>query len=179
MAEEARKKPAKEEESAPKKKGLPLKTMIMLAAVLLIEGVAISAVFLMAGGPAPVRGESSADDPAIVAEQPAEVLVIADKFQNTRRGRAYLYDTEIYIVVANKYKESIEESIEAKRAAITADVAVIIRKAEPAYLMEHELSTLKRQIRAALDQRLGSDSDGKPYVQEVLITRCDEYRSDG
>lgn len=162
----------------PGKKKLPLKTLLLLAAVLLIEAVAISAVFILAG-PASVRADGAVDDAEAKMELPAEVLVLADKFQNTRRGRAYLYDTEVYVVVANKYKDQIEDTIEAKQAAITADVATIIRKAEPAHLMEHELSTLRRQIHAALDKRLGYQPNGEPYIQEVLITRCDEYRSDG
>lgn len=160
-------------------KRLPFKTLLMLVAVLLIEGAAISAVFILAG-PADVKAEGKLEDPLAAQEAPAEVLVLADKFQNTRRGRAYLYDTEIYIVVATKHREQIEAAIESKKAAITADIATIIRKAEPAHLMEHELATLRRQIQASLDKRLGYQlGDGEPYIQEVLITRCDEYRSDG
>jgi len=177
MAEEAKKPDTAAAADAGKKK-LPLKTLVLLAAVLLIEGVAISTVFILAG-PADVKAEGALPDPQALLDQPAEVLVLADKFQNTRRGRAYLYDTEVFIVVATKNKQPIEASIEAKKAAITADIATIIRKAEPAHLMEHELATLRRQIHAALDKRLGYQPDGTPFIQEVLITRCDEYRSDG
>lgn len=177
MAEDP-KKSESASSAEPAKKKLPLKTIILLAAVLLIEGVAISAVFILAK-PSTASADGALQDPQALLEKPAEVLVLADKFQNTRRGRAYLYDTEVYIVVAAKYKEPIEAAIEEKKAAITADVATIVRKAEPAHLMEHELATLRRQIQAALDKRLGYDQDGNPYIQEVLITRCDEYRSDG
>ncbi|MFW5681654.1 MAG: hypothetical protein ACOC1G_01495, partial [Phycisphaeraceae bacterium] len=76
-----------EKQKAPEKKKLPIKTILIVAGVLLVEAVAISAVFIFSGGPSEVRAQDMANDPALVAEQPAEVLVIADKFQNTRVGR--------------------------------------------------------------------------------------------
>ncbi|MEX1017134.1 MAG: hypothetical protein WDZ31_10365, partial [Phycisphaeraceae bacterium] len=86
------------------KKGFPIKTMLILFAVLALEGAAISAVFMLSGGPQDARAEGAVEDEAARAEQPVEVLVIADKFQNTRTGRSYLYDTEIYIVIKRKHR---------------------------------------------------------------------------
>ena len=157
---------------------LPLKTALILAAVLLIEGAAISGAFLLSRGPTPVQAEEAPGHAAALAEQPVEVLLVAEKFQNTRTGRPYLYDTEIYIVIRQKDQERIEARIEAMRAQITTSLATIFRRAEPSYLLEPELSTLTRQIQADLDEQLGRDEEGEPYVQEVLIKKCMQFRSD-
>ena len=174
----------KQNEAAPaapaEKKKLPLKTILIVAAALLVEAGAITAVFVFAGGPAKVQAEGAAADAAALAEQPVEVLVIADKFQNTRTGRTYLYDTEIYIVAKRKDEAAVKAALEVKKAQINADVSTIFRRAEPAHLLEPTLATLSRQVKAALDQRLGHgavDAAASP-VQEVLITKCTQIRVD-
>ncbi len=174
MAEQVKDEAAPEQE----KRKLPLKTIIILAAVLLVEAAVISAVFLLSGGPAEVRADGNVDERAAVLEQPVEVLVIADKFQNTRTGRAYLYDTEIYIEIRRKHQGDVEQRIDTMRQGIKEDIAKVFRKAEPAHLLETELSTIRRQIRAALDERLGRDEQGEPYVERVVIPKCHQFRAD-
>lgn len=169
---------ASEEAAQPEKKKLPIKTAAILTVALVLEAVAISAAFMFAGGPATVHAEGAPHDEAALAEQPVELLVAADKYQNTRTGRPYLYDTEIYLVTKAKFQEDMEAKIEMMGAQISTDIATIFRRAEPAHLLEPELSTLTRQIRAALDNRLGFDEDGKPFVDEVLIKKCMQFRAD-
>ncbi len=169
----------KNENPAPSaKKGLPVKAMAVVIAVLVIEGVVITAAFLLAGGPEEVQADPAAIDAAAQAEMPVEVLVIADKFQNTRSGRSYLYDTEVHIVVRQKHLGQVTAKIDTMRARISTDVAEIFRKAEPTHLLEPELSTLRRQITAALTDRLQYDEDGNPLVMEVVIPQCKQYRAD-
>lgn len=179
MAEETKdaQTPAEGAAEEPKKK-LPIKTVAIMGVVLALEAVAISAAFMLAGGPATVHADAAAHDEAAAAEQPVELLVAADKYQNTRTGRPYLYDTEIYVVTKVKHQEDMELKIETMGAQISTDIATIFRRAEPAHLLEPELSTLTRQINAALDNRLGFDEDGKPFVDEVLIKKCMQFRAD-
>ncbi|MEM0914149.1 MAG: hypothetical protein AAGB29_10065 [Planctomycetota bacterium] len=165
-------------ESAEPKKGLPIKTIVAVVAVLLIEAIAISAVFMLAQGPEAVVADEAAVDAAAEGERPVEHMVVADKFQNTRTGRAYLYDTEVYIVVKNKHLGDVVDRIDAMRARVSTDIAEIFRKAEPSHLLEPELATLRRQIGAALTERLGYDADDEPLVMEVVIPRCKQYRAD-
>ncbi len=160
------------------KKKFPIKTLIIMLVVLIIEGAAISAAFLLSGGPEEVKADGAAEDEAAMMEQPVEVLVVSDKFQNTRSGRSFLYDTEVYIVIRGKHQDYIDRAIENMRAQISTEIATIFRRAEPSHLLEPELSTLTRQIRAALDKRFGHDDEGEPYVQEVLIRKCTQYRAD-
>ena len=178
MAEEKNNDAPAPADGPAEKKGLPIKAIIAVLVVLLIEGAAISAAFLMAGGPQEVKADAAAVDLAAQAEQPVEVLVIADKFQNTRSGRSYIYDTEVYIVVRRKHEADVTETIENMNARISTDIAEIFRKAAHTHLLEPELSTLRRQISAALTDRLQYDEEDNPLVMEVVIPKCKQYRAD-
>lgn len=172
---------AEQNDNAKQKTGgkkLPLKTILVLVAVLLVEGLAVSALFWFAGKPADVRADGSAMEQAALREEPVEVLVVEDRFQNTRTGRTYLYSTEVYIVLANKHQDRVTADLESMKAQVHSDIATIFRRAEPAHLLEPELATLRRQIRATLDKHLGFDEEGNPIVQEVLIPKCIPFRAD-
>ncbi len=164
----------KNEPQAEKKK-LPIKTILVVLAALLIEAGAIIGVFMFAAGPSPVQADGMSSQAALTGEQPIEVLVVSGKFQNTRSGRAYLYDTEVWIVVKSKYEQEVVASQESIQAAIKSDVTTIFRRAEPAHLRESELSTLTRQIKAALDKRFGYDPDGNSYVQDCFLAEFKEF----
>jgi hypothetical protein len=166
------------ESAAPEKKKLPIKTAIVLLVALLIEGAAISAVFIFAKGPEPIRADATVSDEMAEAERQVEVLVIAEKFQNTRTGRSYLYDTEIYVIIRNKYVDQVDQSIQGMQAQLSTEIATIFRRAEPSYLMEPELATLTRQVGAVLMEKLGLDSENEPYVMGTLIKKCIRIRAD-
>lgn len=159
-------------------KKLPWKTVLVLVAVLLVEGLAVSALFWFAGKPAEVRADGSTADQTAVLKQPVEVLVVEDRFQNTRTGRPYLYDTQVYVILARQHEQAVAASLESMKAQIHSDVATIFRRAEPSHLLEPELATLRRQIQAALTRHIGHDDEGEPIVQEVLIPKCMQYRAD-
>jgi len=160
------------------KKKLPMKTILVLAAVLLVEGAVISLVFLLSAGPSPVAANTAAEDAAAKAEEPVELLIVSDSFQNTRSGRTYIYETEVWVVVRRKHDEVVKKSLEGLNAQLTADIATIFRKAEPSYLLDPNLATLTRQIKASVDERLGEDADGKPVADKVLIKKFMQFRAD-
>lgn len=160
------------QEAAETGKKFPMKTLLIMVGIVVIEGAAISAAFLVAGGPSDVNADGLAIDAAVEAEKPVEVLVVSDKFQNTRSGKIYLYDTEIYIVIRQKHKEKLDGDLESMSAAISTDIATIYRRAEPAHLTEPTLATLTRQIKSTLDNRFKKDEKGDSIVQEVLIRKC-------
>lgn len=165
-------------DAAPKKK-FPLKTLLMLAGVLLLEVVTIFVAFTMAGGPAPVSADHTGANLLVDdGNKEAEELVIEDRFANSRRGDVYLYDTEIYVVTKKKHQEKVKADLKSMSAQVHSDMLTIFRRADPNFMHEDELQTLSRQIKAALDARIGRDADGEPIVRRVLITRCTEYRID-
>lgn len=167
-----------EQAAAPAKKKLPIKTLIVLLAALIIEGVAISAVFIFAKGPEPIRADANLAEGLADEEKQVEVLVISEKFQNTRTGRSYLYDTEIYVIIRKKYADKIDADIQGMQAQLSTEIATIFRRAEPSYLMEPELATLTRQVGAVLTKKLKVDDEGEPYVMGTLIKKCIRIRAD-
>ena len=165
-------------EQSPKKK-LPIKALIAVVVVLLVEAVAITAVFMLTGQPEPVQADTTAVDAVAEEDKEIEQLLLQRKFQNTRTGRAYLYDTTIYYTVKKKHLENAEARKEENYARIEAEISAIFRQAEPSYLMEPKLSTLSRQIKALLHKRIGNDieGDGKPYVIDVIMS-MNRFRAD-
>ena len=170
-----------EEQAQPEdaKKKVALSTLLILAAILLIEGAGISAAFLLSGGPAKVGAADVAKDAEARMNELVEELVVTGRFQNTKTNRSFLYDSEIYIKVRRKYQEEIKTELESKRAAITMEIATIIRSAEPVHLGEPRLATLTRQIKAALQDILSADMDtGESKVEQVSIPKFIRYKSD-
>ena len=164
-------------EQAPKKK-LPIKTLAIIAGVLLLEMATAFGVYMMAGG---ANGSDAAVPPGFVlpdhSNDLVEELVIEDRFANSKQGPVFMYDTQIYIKVKLKFQPKVQELLKSMNASITADVATIFRRAEPSYMHEDALQTLTRQIKEVLDQRL-LDDEKKSMVEAVMITRCHEYRAD-
>ena len=157
---------------------MPLKILMVLGAVVVIEAVVICGIFWMAGPPGNAVGADLGGADAIdEGEQLVEVVVVTDKFQNTQSGVAYQYDTEVYIVIARKHEGDVTESLEAMQKQIETDIATLFRKAQPAQLEEPELSTMTRQIQSLLDEWIGYD-EGEAIVQKVLIRKCDRFRVD-
>lgn len=168
-----------QEDAAPKKKGVPVKTVLLLGAFLVVEAVTVLAVIMMTGKPSDVHAEATVEDKMLSLEQRVEELVVEDKFVNQLRGETIIYDTEVYVIVRRKYQEKVQDSIEIMKARLTTDVANIIRAAQPAHFNEPEYATLTRQIKAALDKRFGRDLiEDAPYVEEVLVKRLIPYKAD-
>ena len=167
---------------APAKKRLPMKMIIIIiiAIVMVVEGAIFGAgVMLLGDKPPSASAEGLTEDSKAAVLEPVEVLLIGDKFQNTRQGsQAYLYDATIYIVVRRGDQSYIEAEIEANMARISEEVTEIFARAEPAQLNEPERLTLKRQILERCEKRFGEDPDGEAYVQDVVISNWKRFSSD-
>ena len=161
----------------PAKKKFPVKAIVLILALLLIEAGAFTAVMILGGGPDKVQAESGAVDLEADLETLVEMPLLQDKFQNRRTGRAFLYDTTINILVKKKNQTKVSELLEENTARIESDISSIFTKAEPAYLEEHQLSTIRRQVKAALNTRVGLDEDDNPRIEEVIM-RTKRFKAD-
>lgn len=169
----------KASEQAPKKR-LPMKMIIIIAIVMVVEGALFGGGILLFG-PAPpaVSAEGLKEDEQAQALEEVEVLLIGDKFQNTRQGaQAYLYDATIYIVVQRRHQEHVEAEIEKNMARISQEVTEVFARAEPAQLNEPDRLTLKRQILEKVQKRFLNDAEGEPYVKGVVISNWKRFSSD-
>lgn len=139
------------------KKKLPTKMLIIIGIVMLVEGAVFGAGFvLFSEKPPAVMAEGLQDEQFADGLEKVEVLLIGDKFQNTRQGaQAYLYDATIYIVVRRRDQEYVEQQIQANMARISEEVTEVFARAEPAQLNEPDRKTLKRQILEKCRKRFG------------------------
>lgn len=156
-----------------------VKVAIILGLVLLLEGGTVVMTMMLSGGPKSAQGHDVTVDTKAEDERLVELQVARDQFPNQKTGHTYLYDTEIFITVKKKDSADLKKKVESMQATLSTDIAVIFRRAEPAILTEPTLGTLSRQIKAALDERLGKDAQGQPLIHEVLIRKCIQFRADG
>ncbi|XAL99040.1 hypothetical protein OT109_15820 [Phycisphaeraceae bacterium D3-23] len=176
-------------EDGPAKKKLPMMTIIVILVVMLVEGAVLGGVFMvMSSSPGAAQADEPVDDTLAAEEEEVEVMLIADKFQNSRQGaQAFLYDTTIYVLVKRKNlgtEEEIEEgggfeaTVAGHLGRVRGEMVSIFARAEPAHLNEPEHQTLRRQILEAMRKRFGNDPDGEPYVLDVVISDWKRYDSD-
>jgi hypothetical protein len=180
--------PEADASAKPAKSGA-LKTVILLVVVMILEGAAIVGTMSMGGGPKEANaelthgagggghgggghggghGEAGAVDPMAIVE----LQVASGKYPNLRTGRSLLYDTEVYLTVHKKDEENTKKILESSKAQIAMEIVSIMRKGEPSFFQEATLTTLRRQFKAVLDEKIGKDAKGEPIVQDVLITKC-------
>jgi flagellar basal body-associated protein FliL len=159
-------------------KGSAIKAIIIVIAVLFIEGGTIVGTMMLSGGPSEVKGEGIAADPEAAQNKLVEVLVIDARFSNERTGRVWYFDTEIYVTVRQKHVKKFKEELETMNARVSSELHSIFRSAEPAHFREDGWATLTRQIKAMLDVKFGHDAEGEPLIRQVVISRCDRYSGD-
>ncbi|MHC4996656.1 MAG: hypothetical protein ACYTGQ_16555 [Planctomycetota bacterium] len=170
-----------EQENTPKPaKSSAMKTLMVLMVVLLLEGGTIGVTMFVAKGPDTVEGAELLTDEEAARNTPSEIHVVSGRYPNLLTGRHFSYDTEVYITVRqiDNQDDQITLKLESMQAQIQMDVATIIRRAEPAYFKEPTLATLRRQIKAKLTEHLGLTDEEQPVIIDVLIPKCNEFRSD-
>lgn len=113
--------------------------------------------------------------PADAASKPGAAMVpvdsmseleIADcRLHNNRTGKMILVRIRVSALVAAADAERVKALVEAKKSRIQDRVSSIIRSAEPKFMNEPGLETIKRSLRFELGQILG-DAD---LIKEILV----------
>ena len=158
--------------AAPAPRRLPLKTVAVVAAIMVGEG---AAVFFLMGvlGPKPqeaaavVHGEEHANENATV-----EVPLVDDRYQNMQSGRVWSWEIGVVLKVKRKNEEYVAAQLAEREAEINEGISQIIRRAQHIHLKEPELTTLNRQIKGFLDKSLGVDAEGESRIERVMIPKC-------
>ena len=163
----------KTDEKAPPKKKLPIKTIGIVAVMMIVEGIGVFVVVGGGGGAKAGHAETSAatlkDDES---EKTAEVELISDKFQNMTTGQAWVWQISIFLQVKNKNSERISAVLEQRHAEIREGLSQIIGKARHTQLTEPEKQTLSRQIGSFLEKLEGVTIDGKTVIERVIFADC-------
>lgn len=162
----------KAKDEAPPKKKLPIKTIGIVAGLMVAEAGAVFTIF-GAGGPKASHGETPEavlhDDES---EKTSEIELVNDKFQNMTTGQAWVWQISIYLQVKNKNAERVEAVLEQRRAEIREGISQIVGRARHTQLTEPEKQTLTRQVASYLEKLDGMTDDNKSIIERVIFADC-------
>lgn len=162
---------------APKKS--PMKTMIIVGAVMVVEAVVVAGLVMFSGvgasksSAAELEGVEQAD-----REQMVEIKLVEANFPNNTRGRTWLWDTEIYLQVRKRNEELVNKVLEQRKAEIHSGIRLTFSQIHDAQLQEPGSQTITRQVAAFVNDIFGEDPDGNPRVERVLLTKLAGFPAD-
>jgi flagellar basal body-associated protein FliL len=149
--------------------GSKKKTAVMMTAILIVEAAVIVGAFFLVGGPPDVSAMSStAAIEAAADERVIEMLVLDDRLPNNKSGITYIYDTEIYVQVKQRYEAQVSGELDQFENEIRAEINAVWKTSEPQHFQEPMLETLTRKIYAMFDERFGADQE----TGERIIAKC-------
>ena len=127
------------------------------------------------GGSAKTDGHGGSADPKVSPKKLVELKVVEFKAPNKQSGRSYIYDVSIYLSTKGEHKQKVEATITDRDALIKDRIRTIIAQCDPEKLggAEPELVTLRRQVKSQLEEIIGEG-----LIEEVLVPRCIQYRTD-
>jgi flagellar basal body-associated protein FliL len=160
----------KAEANESKSKKSSLKVLIIVAAILFLEGVTVIGVVMFTASPKMSAGSEFMTDDEALQNEIHELLVSKGRFPNSRRGITYLYDSQIKVQVKAKNLQKVTEVIEANEGLIRQHIASVIRMAEPRHFEEPLHVTLTSQVEQVLNEIIPVDVEtNESLIEGVLI----------
>ncbi len=153
-----------------------LLTVAVVGGLMLIEGVGIFvAVKYMGGGPASLSADQAigGDGPGAALGQ-SELHVTDLVSFNNADGRVFVYQLSVYADVEGKHSQQIKDLIESRKNTIDDRFSKVVRAADPKYLDEPGLETLRRQFKHELGEILGDES----HIRAILFPEFKKSRAD-
>ena len=165
--EKAQKNNGDNDELQTPKKKLPIKVILIVLVVVLME-VGTILFFKMSNKPDEVEGETAPIDPTakIVEAAESELTVVeGQNVDNWTTGKTkYIINFSVAIKVENALTEKMTEKLAQHKSEIMQTLSQIVGKAEPSLLKDPELIVIKRQMKAELDAIIGED-----VIVELII----------
>jgi hypothetical protein len=173
--------PSDEQEAPRKRRRSPVRLIIIVGGILAVEAVVIIGAMLMLGGPPEVEAsEAPAVLDAPLEERIVEILVLDGKLPNNKSGVTYLYDTEIYVQVKQRYSDAVAEELSQFRNEIKSEITAVWRTSEARHFQEPRLQSLTRRIQTMLSERFGVDRQrDEPIISKCVIVMGMGFRVDG
>ncbi|MHA7812422.1 MAG: hypothetical protein ACX94C_03365 [Phycisphaerales bacterium] len=175
MADEENKPEGQEE--APKKGG-GMKTVLIVAALMLLEAGGLFVLINAMGGPSAVDASELQGLEGTGAEAPVEVELVSDQFQNMQTGRVWEWRAQIYLRVRQKNVDEISRIMERDAAMLKEGISMIFGRAQDRHLREPGRETLTRQLTTYLNEIFGYDADELPLIDRVLIPELKGFPAD-
>lgn len=169
-----------QEQQAPAAGGsrLPIKTLAIIAFMLVGEAAVIIGAMMVLGGPSEIHAEHIVGEESAISSDTVEVTILHEKLTNASTGRTFLYDTEIMAIVAVENEPRVRELLDARLGKIRTGVASIFGAAEASYFKEPARDTLTRQSLEYLREVFGKTPDDKDLVEAVLIPKLMGFPAD-
>lgn len=178
MAEAAAQPPAAAAESAAPKKGLPIKTIGIVAAVMVLEAGAVFMVVSMASKKPDAAAAAELHHEVDDGEALVELPLIEDKFQNMQTGRAWIWDVTIFLKVKKKHEEFVHGQLEARAAEVKEGISLIFRRATHAQLKEPGLESVNRLLTTYINEIIEPAPDGTSRIERVILPKCRGFPAD-
>ena len=152
------------------KRKVPLKSAVILAAIMLLEAGLFVAWMAVAQ-----PNNAGAAQGAVVAPQPVdndvEQQVLNFRAPNWKSGPAIYYQLTISVVCRQADIKLLTAKCEKHQGRIRDRLRAIIARADPELFREEELTTLKRQIFTMIEEVVGEG-----LIKKVLIPEYDVFR---
>jgi hypothetical protein len=171
MADE-RKAASDQKQATPGKKKPPIKTIGLIAGIMVAEAAGVYVLVGMTSPKAVVAETELHGDAHAAGQETVEIDLIDDKFQNMQTGRVWMWDLRIVMKTTKKNQTHVETTLEQQASEISEGIAQIVRRAQHSHLKEPDLVTISRQITAYADKVFGHDPEGKSRVDRILIPKC-------
>jgi len=164
--------------TAAESKGGGLKLVLIVAAIMLVEGVGVFLLVTSLGGPDSVEASELKKLEDMGEDAPKEIALIEDQFQNMSTGHVWEWRVQIFLRVKQKNVAYIQRIMKRDSALIREGVALIFRQAQDRHLREPGLETITRQLTTYLNEVFGTDAEGIPRIDRVIIPECKGFRAD-
>ncbi len=160
------------------KKSGGLKTMLVVAALMIAEAGGLFVLIKGMGGPGAVEASELEGREGTGEETPVEIMLVEDRFQNMQAGRVWEWRAQIYMRVRQKNVEEISRIMERDAASLKEGISMIFSRAQDRHLREPGRETITRQLTAYLNEVFGLDADGLPRIDRVIIPELKGFPAD-
>ena len=172
MAEEA---PVTSEEQKAKSK-LPLKTILIILAVLLLEGSTITVFMVFKGGPKPAEGTNPIEGEAQVEQKEYAEVILAENFSvdNYMGGKTRLViNMEVCAKVVREKEKEFEGLVDSHETEIRDAIRTLVSSSQPDQIKDPKLQVIKREIKTGVEKIVGEG-----LIQEILVSSWQSYTAD-
>jgi len=177
-APQAAKETAETQPKSPSRK----KPLLIVAVLMVLEGVAVFFGTKMLAGSGPATADAAHTAPsgshggggehggegaksAPIESEFGEIAVSECRPTNRESGRMVTFRMRVSVLVKAPELERTKGLIEINKARIDDRINFVIRSADPEFLNEPTLATIKRRLKAEFDRLLGDEH----LIEEVLI----------
>lgn len=160
------------------KQGLSIKMIMVVAAMLVVEGAVVVGVMMFLGKPSEIRALDLGDmvDPT---EKLIEIPLVHERFNNDSEGRLWIWDSEIVLQVRSRHEGYVRMVLQERQAQIRNGIAKIWAAAGHHHFSEPGRVTLSRQTMEMLNREIFEpDPTGEERISNVLIPKCMGFPSD-